>query len=64
MLNVLKIKMGVKFPMISRLGAAGVRKGRFRRPKIQFSSKLANFAAKIGTDLTLIFYINVFLCDS
>ena len=32
--------LGVKFLIISRLGAAGVQKGRFGRPKIQLYSKV------------------------
>ena len=34
----------ISYHIISRLGAAGVQKGPSRRPKIQFSSKVAKFA--------------------
>ena len=38
----------------------GFRKGRFGNPKVEFSSKVAEFAGKIVIDLTLIFYKNNF----
>ena len=41
--------------IISRLWAVGDQKGRFGRPKIEFSSKVAKFAGQIGIDLTLIY---------
>ena len=47
--------MGAKLHITSRLGATGVQKGRFGRPKIEFSSKVAKLAGKIGIDLMLIF---------
>ena len=47
--------------IISRLGAAGVQKGPSRRPKIQFSLKVAKFAGNIVINLTLIFCSNDFL---
>ena len=34
----------VVYHIISRLGAADIQKGRFGRPKIQLSSKMAKFA--------------------
>ena len=38
----------------------GVKKGRFGRLKIQFSSKVAKFVGKIGIEQTLIFCTNDF----
>ena len=48
--------------IISRLGATNVPKGRFGRPKLQLSSKMAKFAGQIGIDPTLIFCVNDFFC--
>ena len=48
------------FHIISRLGAVGVQKGRYGRPKLQISSKMTKFAGKIRIDLTLIFPMNEF----
>ena len=45
----------ISYHIITCLGTTGVQKGRFGRPKVQFSSKVAKFARKIGIDLTLIF---------
>ena len=57
-----EIKEGrkISYHIISRLGAEGVQKWRFGRPKIHFFSKMAKFAGKTGIDLTLIFHINDF----
>ena len=49
--DVLKIS----YHIISRLGTVGVQKGRFGRPKIKFSSKVAKFARNLEIDLPLIF---------
>ena len=35
------------YNIIPRLGAAGVRKGRIRRPKFQLSSKVAKFHGRL-----------------
>ena len=43
----------ISYHITSRLGAAGVQKGRFWRPEIKFSSKVAKFTEYIGIDLTL-----------
>ena len=50
----------IAYHIISRLGAMDVQKGRFGRPKIQFTSIVSKFAVKIGIDLSLIFHINDF----
>ena len=48
--------------IISRLGTAGVQKGRFGRQKIEFPSKFAKFAGQIGIGLRLIFCIKDYFC--
>ena len=45
----------ISYRIISRLDAADVQKGRFGRPKIQLSSKVAKFAGLFGIDLAFIF---------
>ena len=45
----------ISYHILSRLGAAGVQKGRFGCPKIQLSSKVAKFAGQVGIDLTLLY---------
>ena len=52
--------------ILSRFRVMGIQKGRYGRPIIQFSPKVAKFAGKIGIDLTIIFFINEFfvLLDS
>ena len=52
----------ISYHIISRLGAMGRLKERFRHPNIQLSSQVAKSAGYIGIDLTLIFCINDFLC--
>ena len=47
----------ISYHIISRLGDAGVQKGRFRRPKIQLSQKMVKFAGYIGIDLMIIFLL-------
>ena len=61
-----KTKEVLKKPyhIISRFRVMSVKKERYDRPKIKFSSIVAKFAGKIGIDLTLIFRINVFFCAS
>ena len=38
----------------------GVQRGRYGRPGIKLSSKVANFAEKFGIDPTIIFRVNDF----
>ena len=58
--DVLKIS----YHIILRFRVMGVQKGRYGCLKIKFSSEVAKFAGKIGIDLTFIFRIYDFLCDS
>ena len=57
-----KYMLNISYHIISRFRFMGVQMGRYGRPKIQFSSKVAKFAEKIGIDLTLIFCIYDFFC--
>ena len=50
----------ISYHIISRLGAATVQKGRFVRPKIQLSLKVAKFAGYFGFYLDFIFCMNHF----
>ena len=58
-IDVLKIS----YRIITRSGAMSVQNMRFGHPKIQFSSKGAQFTGQIGFDLTIIIRIDDFLCD-
>ena len=54
----------ISYHLISRLGAAGVQKGRPGHPESQLSSKVAKFTGYIGIGLALIFCDeSSFLCD-
>ena len=61
MRNVLKLKIEVKFHIISRLGVVGVQKGRFEHPKIKFSSKMTKFAGKIEIIIIIIIMVLFYL---
>ena len=52
----------ISYHIISRLGTAGVQKGRFGHPKFQLSSYVTKFAGSIRIDVALIFCTNDFFC--
>ena len=50
------------YHIMSSFQVMGVQKGRFGRPKVKFSLKLAKFTGKIGIDQKIIFCIDDFFC--
>ena len=61
-LVVSQLMIGIVSQLMIGFRIMGVQKGRYGLPKIQFSSKVAKFAGKIGIYLTLIFRIDYFSC--